>query len=63
MKRCVLVALLVAAGVACKSAPPAPTVSPEVAAWQARAAGVTIVRDDWGIPHITARPTPTPSSA
>ena len=26
-----------------------------MAAWQKRAAGVTIVRDDWGIPHITAK--------
>ena len=24
----------------------------ELAAWQRRAANVTIVRDDWGIPHI-----------
>src|SRR5690606_20727177 len=24
----------------------------EVAAWQQRAANVTIVRDDWGIPHV-----------
>ena len=26
--------------------------SPEEAAWRARAHGVTIVRDDWGMPHI-----------
>ena len=44
------------AAVACTtSEPPAPAVSPEMAAWQARAVGVTIVRDDWGIPHITAK--------
>src|SRR5690349_12705334 len=24
----------------------------ELAAWQARAQNVTIVRDDWGIPHV-----------
>ena len=35
--------------------PAAPTVSPEVAAWQQRADGVTIVRDDWGVPHIYAK--------
>ncbi len=26
--------------------------SPEVAAWKQRAEGVTIIRDDWGVPHI-----------
>ena len=56
MKRSLLLALFVAAaGLACKSEPPAPAVPPEVAAWQARAQGVTIVRDDWGIPHISAK--------
>jgi acyl-homoserine-lactone acylase len=55
MKRSVLLALVVATAVGCASEPPAPAVSPEMAAWQARAAGVTIVRDDWGIPHITAK--------
>ncbi|MGD9904355.1 MAG: penicillin acylase family protein [Vicinamibacterales bacterium] len=59
MSRRVAIALLVvatAAGLACKSAPPpAPPLSPEVAALQARAQGVTITRDDWGIPHITAK--------
>ena len=24
----------------------------EVEAWKARAEGVTIIRDDWGVPHI-----------
>ena len=55
MKRCALLALAVLVAAACSSAPPPPAVSPEVAAWQARAQGVTIVRDDWGIPHITAK--------
>ena len=56
MKRSLLLALLVAAtGLACKSEPAAPAVPPEVAAWQARAQGVTIIRDDWGIPHISAK--------
>jgi acyl-homoserine-lactone acylase len=52
----VVLGLVLLAG--CQAAPPpaaAPAVSPEVAAWQARAEGVTIVRDDWGIPHITAK--------
>jgi acyl-homoserine-lactone acylase len=26
----------------------------EVGRWQARAANVTIIRDDWGVPHIYA---------
>lgn len=26
--------------------------NPEVAAWEQRAAGITIIRDDWGIPHV-----------
>ena len=30
---------------------PAP-VDPEIQGWQERAAAVTIVRDDWGIPHV-----------
>lgn len=47
-----LALLLVVALAACSSQPAAPPVSPEVAAWQKRADGVTIIRDDWGIPHI-----------
>lgn len=41
-----LVLILAAAGVAC-----APR-DPEVAAWEQEAKAVTIIRDDWGIPHI-----------
>jgi acyl-homoserine-lactone acylase len=33
----------------CQSTAP---MRPELAAWQARAARVTITRDDWGIPHV-----------
>jgi len=47
MKKMVL--LLVLASVSCASEP---AVSPEVQAWQTRADGVTIIRDDWGVPHI-----------
>ncbi|MCC6991220.1 MAG: penicillin acylase family protein, partial [Acidobacteria bacterium] len=55
MKRSIGLLALVAL-VSCKAAPPpAPAVSPEMAAWQQRASGVTIVRDDWGIPHITGK--------
>jgi acyl-homoserine-lactone acylase len=50
MKHLVLVLALAVAS--CSSQPPAPQVSPEVAAWQKRAEGVTIIRDDWGVPHI-----------
>ena len=42
-----LLALLVLAACSRGSAP-----SPEVAAWEAQAARVTIVRDDWGVPHV-----------
>ena len=29
--------------------------SPELSAWKTRAEGVTIIRDDWGVPHIYAK--------
>ncbi|MEO8679995.1 MAG: penicillin acylase family protein [Vicinamibacterales bacterium] len=49
-----LVLILAAACVSC--AAPAtdtkPAVSKEAAAWQQRAQGITIVRDDWGIAHV-----------
>ncbi|MDO8677040.1 MAG: penicillin acylase family protein [Acidobacteriota bacterium] len=50
MKR--LVILLALAAASCSSQPQAAPVSPEVAAWQKRAEGVTVIRDDWGVPHI-----------
>ena len=52
MKKLLLLSILVAS---CSSQPAAPVVSPEVTAWQTRAQGVTIIRDDWGIPHIYAK--------
>ena len=51
MKQLVLI-LAVAVAAACSSQPQAAQVSPEVSAWQKRAQGVTIIRDDWGVPHI-----------
>jgi acyl-homoserine lactone acylase PvdQ len=44
--------LLAACSAACASST---SQDPEVARWERRAEGVTIVRDDWGIPHIYAR--------
>jgi acyl-homoserine-lactone acylase len=44
--------VLTVALASCSSQPAPPAVSPEVAAWQKRADGVTIIRDEWGIPHI-----------
>jgi acyl-homoserine-lactone acylase len=55
MHRAFLALLLVSAVACTASEPPALPVSPEMAGWQKRAAGVTIVRDDWGIPHISAK--------
>jgi acyl-homoserine-lactone acylase len=51
MKKLVLILTLSIA--ACNQTSPsnAPD-SPEVAAWRQRAEGVTIIRDDWGVPHI-----------
>ncbi len=48
-----LLFLLALASLACAS-PDADTsaANPETAAWEERARGITIIRDDWGIPHI-----------
>ena len=53
MKKLALICVLALAS--CSSQPAAPPVSPDVAAWQKRAEGVTIIRDDWGVPHIYAK--------
>src|SRR6188472_14513 len=50
-KLIVLLALTVSAACATKVAE-APADSPELAAWKKRADTITIVRDDWGVPHI-----------
>ncbi len=47
MKKLALILLLT-----CMACAPEAAVDTEVAAWEARAAGITIIRDDWGVPHI-----------
>jgi acyl-homoserine-lactone acylase len=47
MKKVIAVALLVTASCASKA-----EVAQDLAAWQKRADGITIVRDDWGVPHV-----------
>ena len=47
MKKTLVTLLLVAAACAPQSAP-----DDEVAAWEAQAQRVTIIRDDWGVPHV-----------
>ncbi len=44
--------LFVVAALGCGGGAPA---DPEVARWEARAADVTITRDDWGIPHVRGK--------
>ncbi len=44
--------IIAAALAACAPETPA---NPDVARWEARARNVTIIRDDWGIPHISAK--------
>ncbi len=48
-----LVLILAIASVSCGT-PGSTTADPgaEAAAWQQRAQGITIIRDDWGIPHV-----------
>src|SRR5215213_8057440 len=48
-KLVVLVALTLSA---CSTQPGAAPASPELTAWTQRAQAITIVRDDWGVPHI-----------
>jgi acyl-homoserine-lactone acylase len=51
MRTLVLLLALVAASCS-SSAPTATAEDPSLAAWRTRAQGITIVRDDWGVPHI-----------
>ncbi len=59
MRKTALLVLLLSAG--CSSKPAAPggnagsdthAANADVSAWEQQAARITIVRDDWGIPHI-----------
>src|SRR5262245_19402416 len=50
MKKLIVLAALTLSACAAQTAPPAD--SPELTAWKKRADTVTIIRDDWGIPHI-----------
>jgi acyl-homoserine lactone acylase PvdQ len=45
-------ALVVAVAFAACSGDAKPAPDPEVARWEAQAQRISIVRDDWGIPHI-----------
>jgi acyl-homoserine-lactone acylase len=47
--------LVLALVLALFAAPALAATAPEMAAWKAQAARVSIVRDDWGIAHITGR--------
>jgi acyl-homoserine-lactone acylase len=49
MKKLILAALLAIGAVSCASQA---AIDNDVAAWEKRAAGITIVRDTWGIPHV-----------
>ena len=55
MKRLVLI--LAALGASCSSNGSAtkPSTNPDIAAWEQRAAGITITRDDWGIAHVRGK--------
>lgn len=48
-KLIVLVAISLSA---CAAQTPAEQDSPQLKAWKTRADGITIIRDDWGVPHI-----------
>jgi acyl-homoserine-lactone acylase len=50
MKKLVLLFALIIS--ACSAPTPAPAADPQVSAWQQRAQGITIIRDDWGVPHV-----------
>jgi len=50
MKTCLCILLV--ASIACADRIADPSEGAEVAEWAARAENITIIRDDWGIPHI-----------
>jgi acyl-homoserine-lactone acylase len=52
MRTFVLCLALVAVSCSSPSTPAQSAEDPRTAAWRTRAQGITIIRDDWGIPHI-----------
>ncbi len=56
-RSCALLPGLGLLGLLVLSCAPAPqsAESPELAGWRARAQNITIVRDDWGVPHVYGR--------
>ena len=61
MKKLIVLAAISLSACAAQTAPQ--PVNPDVAKFQQRAQGITIIRDDWGCRTSTARPTPTRCSA
>ncbi len=54
MKKLVLVLVVALSACSGPRVAEAPA-GPEMAAWKTRADGITIIRDDWGVPHIYAK--------
>lgn len=52
---CLLATLIAVGGLSCTAPPHAADPNAEIAAWQEQAQRVTIVRDEWGIPHVHGR--------
>src|SRR5262245_52602807 len=52
MKRIVILIAMFAAGCASNETATTASASPEAAAWEQRAQGISITRDDWGIAHV-----------
>jgi acyl-homoserine-lactone acylase len=52
MKQLMLVCVLAAAGTSCV---PQAAADKDVVAWEHQAQSVTIIRDDWGIPHVSGK--------
>ena len=50
MKKLLVLAAITLSACAAQTAPQ--PVNPDVAKFQQRAQGITIIRDDWGVPHI-----------
>src|SRR5215213_8882892 len=55
MKKLVVVLALTLSACSTQPATAPASDSPQLSAWKTRAEGVTIIRDDWGVPHIYAK--------